>query len=170
MRRELETWPWWNCEPTIRSKESWMETLHLPCGASSPPYQDELSGSCRATPGLSIFRCLLIFGGPVDATAGDNIHVRACLIAKLNPSGISAGNCSRDYCCQLPPLARLRNSLFLQSCSRPIRHLLNPHSWRPEAGQPSRWLVFEVELAHRGRYEAPFAAELTHHDAESFVG
>ena len=29
--RELETWPRRNCEPTARSKERDLETLHLPC-------------------------------------------------------------------------------------------------------------------------------------------
>ena len=30
-RRELETWPRWNCEPTRHIERVGLETLHLPC-------------------------------------------------------------------------------------------------------------------------------------------
>jgi hypothetical protein len=37
-RRELETWPWWNCEPTTQSKESSWKPSTYRARASSRPY------------------------------------------------------------------------------------------------------------------------------------
>ena len=37
-RRELETWPWWNCEPTAQSKESGWKPSTYCARASSRPY------------------------------------------------------------------------------------------------------------------------------------
>jgi len=38
-RRELETWPWWNCEPTAQSKESGWKPSTYCARASSRPYR-----------------------------------------------------------------------------------------------------------------------------------
>jgi hypothetical protein len=37
--RELETWPWWNCEPTEQSKELGGKPLTYSARASSRPYR-----------------------------------------------------------------------------------------------------------------------------------
>jgi hypothetical protein len=37
-RRELETWQWWNCEPTTQSKESSWKPSTYRARASSRPY------------------------------------------------------------------------------------------------------------------------------------
>ena len=37
-RRELETWPWRNCEPTTQSKESGWKPSAFDARASSRPY------------------------------------------------------------------------------------------------------------------------------------
>jgi len=44
-RRELETWPWWNCEPTTQSKESSWKPFTYRARASSRPYQALLDNS-----------------------------------------------------------------------------------------------------------------------------
>ena len=36
--RELETWPWWNCEPTEQSKELVWKPSTYSARASSRPY------------------------------------------------------------------------------------------------------------------------------------
>jgi len=42
--RELETWPWWNCEPTEQSKELGWKPSTYSARASSRPY---LNGGVR---------------------------------------------------------------------------------------------------------------------------
>jgi len=37
-RRELETWPWWHCEPTAQSKELGWKPSAYSARASSRPY------------------------------------------------------------------------------------------------------------------------------------
>jgi len=44
--RELETWPWWNCEPTEQSKELGWKPSTYSARASSRPY---LWGGRRVT-------------------------------------------------------------------------------------------------------------------------
>ena len=46
MWRELETWPWWNCEPHGSSKEPAWKPFTYRARASSRPYQEE-AGLCR---------------------------------------------------------------------------------------------------------------------------
>ena len=40
MRRELETWPWWNCDPTTQSKECGWKPSTYRARASSRPYDE----------------------------------------------------------------------------------------------------------------------------------
>ena len=42
--RELETWPWWNCEPTEQSKELVWKPSTYSARASSRPYLRGLEG------------------------------------------------------------------------------------------------------------------------------
>jgi hypothetical protein len=41
-RRELETWPWWNCEPSWQSKEPVWKPFTYSARASSRPYWEGL--------------------------------------------------------------------------------------------------------------------------------
>jgi hypothetical protein len=43
--RELETWPWWNCEPNTQSKESGWKPSTYRARASSRPYLREARGA-----------------------------------------------------------------------------------------------------------------------------
>ena len=40
-RRELETWPRWNCDPTTQSKECGWKPSTYRARASSRPYRDD---------------------------------------------------------------------------------------------------------------------------------
>ena len=42
-RRELETWPWWNCDPITPSKERGWKPSTYRARASSRPYENDKS-------------------------------------------------------------------------------------------------------------------------------
>ncbi len=44
-RRELETWPWWNCDPTTQSKERGWKPSTYRARASSRPYLRAAKGA-----------------------------------------------------------------------------------------------------------------------------